>query len=319
MEISHFSAFSMANYARFAAYVSQAPTLISLQGPTVPSLTRRVARSAARRESNWIAKSKSSLVAGHALSPGPCVGGSEVRIIIAASSSCGLLNQSHTRSISWLVSFRFRSSKRGSVKCYELRNRDTRPRLHDNRRADGRRRMVDFTSIIEGARRWFYSAGQKRIQDRSSRPSVGEPLEPSTPSRSAGFLPGGSKSRARLPAWRSSRRSHGIIFTSGFGRPFPGGAADSIDLKGKPRPRKKNVLFMNDSTTEKREPAKPGPLKPKPQNREPRESNTPAMAGLAIAVVLLVVGLWLAHELRAASKMQDCVLSGRTNCNVIQP
>ena len=30
-----------------------------------------------------------------------------------------------------------------------------------------------------------------------------------------------------------------------------------------------------------------------------------ALAGLAIAVVLLVVGLWLAHELTAASKMQD--------------
>jgi hypothetical protein len=61
------------------------------------------------------------------------------------------------------------------------------------------------------------------------------------------------------------------------------------------------------------------PAKPKPQKPEPRENNTPAMAGLAIAAVLLVVGLWLAHELRAASKMQDCVLSGRTNCNVIQP
>jgi hypothetical protein len=43
----------------------------------------------------------------------------------------------------------------------------------------------------------------------------------------------------------------------------------------------------------------------------------PAIAGLAIAVVLLVVGLWLAHELTAASKMQDCLMSGRTNCNVI--
>jgi hypothetical protein len=71
---------------------------------------------------------------------------------------------------------------------------------------------------------------------------------------------------------------------------------------------------MNHPTTEKREPATP-----KPQTRAPRESNTPAIAGLAVAVVLLVVGLWLAHELRAASKMQDCVLSGRTNCNVIQP
>ena len=48
-------------------------------------------------------------------------------------------------------------------------------------------------------------------------------------------------------------------------------------------------------------------------------SRTPAIAGLAIAVVLLAVGLWLAHELTAASKMQDCLMSGRTNCNMIQP
>jgi hypothetical protein len=42
-----------------------------------------------------------------------------------------------------------------------------------------------------------------------------------------------------------------------------------------------------------------------------------AVAGLAIAVVLLVVGIWLAHELTAASKLQDCLMSGRTNCAVI--
>ena len=42
-----------------------------------------------------------------------------------------------------------------------------------------------------------------------------------------------------------------------------------------------------------------------------------AIAGLAIAVVLLVVGVWLAHELTGASRMQDCLMSGRTNCNVI--
>jgi hypothetical protein len=44
-----------------------------------------------------------------------------------------------------------------------------------------------------------------------------------------------------------------------------------------------------------------------------------ALAGLAIAVVLLAAGLWLAHELTAASKMQDCLMTGRTNCNVIEP
>ena len=43
-----------------------------------------------------------------------------------------------------------------------------------------------------------------------------------------------------------------------------------------------------------------------------------ALAGLAIAVVLLVAGWWLAHELTAASKIQDCLMTGRTNCNVIE-
>jgi hypothetical protein len=44
-----------------------------------------------------------------------------------------------------------------------------------------------------------------------------------------------------------------------------------------------------------------------------------AVAGLVIAVVLLGVGIWLAHDLTAASKMQDCLMSGRTNCNTIEP
>jgi hypothetical protein len=42
-----------------------------------------------------------------------------------------------------------------------------------------------------------------------------------------------------------------------------------------------------------------------------------AIAGLLIAAVMLAVGLWLAHDLTAASKMQDCLMSGRTNCAVI--
>jgi hypothetical protein len=44
-----------------------------------------------------------------------------------------------------------------------------------------------------------------------------------------------------------------------------------------------------------------------------------AVAGLLIAILLLAVGIWLAHDLTAASKLQDCVMSGRTNCNVIEP
>jgi len=55
---------------------------------------------------------------------------------------------------------------------------------------------------------------------------------------------------------------------------------------------------------------------PDPQNGNNRGG---AIAGLIIAAVLLAVGLWLARDLTAASKLQDCVMSGRTNCNVIEP
>jgi hypothetical protein len=53
-------------------------------------------------------------------------------------------------------------------------------------------------------------------------------------------------------------------------------------------------------------------------DQEQDGSQRRALAGLAVAVVLLVVGLWLTHELTAASKMQDCLMTGRTNCNVIE-
>jgi hypothetical protein len=53
--------------------------------------------------------------------------------------------------------------------------------------------------------------------------------------------------------------------------------------------------------------------------QEPDDNRRGAIAGLVIAVVLLAVGIWLARDLTAASKMQDCLMSGRTNCNVIEP
>jgi len=52
---------------------------------------------------------------------------------------------------------------------------------------------------------------------------------------------------------------------------------------------------------------------------EPDDNRRGALFGLVIAVALLAFGLWLARELTAASRLQDCVMSGRTNCNVIEP
>lgn len=54
----------------------------------------------------------------------------------------------------------------------------------------------------------------------------------------------------------------------------------------------------------------------KPQSGDNRRG---AIAGLIIAAVILGIGLWLARDLTAASKMQDCLMSGRRNCNVIEP
>ncbi|MCK1742380.1 hypothetical protein IVA80_16295 [Bradyrhizobium sp. 139] len=54
----------------------------------------------------------------------------------------------------------------------------------------------------------------------------------------------------------------------------------------------------------------------KPQSGDNRRG---AIAGLIIAIVILCVGWWLARDLTSASKMQDCLMSGRTNCNVIEP
>ena len=57
---------------------------------------------------------------------------------------------------------------------------------------------------------------------------------------------------------------------------------------------------------------------PKPPS-EGGDNRRGAIVGLLVVLVLLAAGIWLAHDLTAASKLQDCVMSGRTNCNVIEP
>ena len=59
--------------------------------------------------------------------------------------------------------------------------------------------------------------------------------------------------------------------------------------------------------------------KPKPAGRpRPVDNRRGTIAGLFITLVILAVGWWLARGLTSASKMQDCLMSGRTNCNVIE-
>jgi len=53
-------------------------------------------------------------------------------------------------------------------------------------------------------------------------------------------------------------------------------------------------------------------------NRRDNEDNRRmTLVGAVVAVGLLLFGLWLARELTAAGRLQDCVMQGRSNCAVI--
>jgi hypothetical protein len=54
------------------------------------------------------------------------------------------------------------------------------------------------------------------------------------------------------------------------------------------------------------------------QRREEEERFTKSLAGLAVALFLLVIGLWLADALARESKLEDCMLQGRMNCERIE-
>ena len=50
------------------------------------------------------------------------------------------------------------------------------------------------------------------------------------------------------------------------------------------------------------------------QNPQAPDSRRGAMVGLLIVLGLIVGGLFLVHVLRNMSQVQDCAMSGRTNC-----
>ena len=52
---------------------------------------------------------------------------------------------------------------------------------------------------------------------------------------------------------------------------------------------------------------------------EQAEANriTGSLAGLALALLLVVVGLFLVQNLATKARLEDCLLSGRTNCDTI--
>ena len=63
------------------------------------------------------------------------------------------------------------------------------------------------------------------------------------------------------------------------------------------------------------------PIRP-PVDTEQAEANrqTTSIAGLAAALLLVVIGLILIHHLHDAARVEDCLMSGRNNCaQLIKP
>jgi len=47
------------------------------------------------------------------------------------------------------------------------------------------------------------------------------------------------------------------------------------------------------------------------------DRQTASLAGVVITLLLLVVGLFLVHQLEAKVAIEDCLMSGRTNCDLL--
>lgn len=53
------------------------------------------------------------------------------------------------------------------------------------------------------------------------------------------------------------------------------------------------------------------------EEQEAANRQTASLAGVAITLLLLVLGLFLVRELHAQSAIQDCLMAGRSNCDQV--
>ena len=52
----------------------------------------------------------------------------------------------------------------------------------------------------------------------------------------------------------------------------------------------------------------------KPEDPRPPDPRRAALIGFVVLALLIIAGLYLVHVLGDASRIQDCVMQGRSNC-----
>jgi hypothetical protein len=56
---------------------------------------------------------------------------------------------------------------------------------------------------------------------------------------------------------------------------------------------------------------------PEDDEEEAANRQTASLAGVVVTLVLLVVGLFLVHQLEAKTAIEDCLMAGRSNCDLL--
>ncbi len=53
------------------------------------------------------------------------------------------------------------------------------------------------------------------------------------------------------------------------------------------------------------------------QQQDDANRQTASLAGVAVILLLLIAGLYLFHNLRTKSLIEDCLMAGRRNCDAV--
>jgi ferric-dicitrate binding protein FerR (iron transport regulator) len=82
-----------------------------------------------------------------------------------------------------------------------------------------------------------------------------------------------------------------------------------------PQPGRKDENII--AFKEKRDQARRAAM-PKPDPEEDRRRARTNVAALILAAILVLVGWFLVRQLGQSARMQDCIMSGRSNCAPIE-